>query len=67
MVASQNAGRDIQLVLDQAIVDLQIIERSLTAKRLTDLKIRLLLRGCLKELRALAVDALSGRDDDRPD
>jgi hypothetical protein len=44
-----------QLVLEQAILDLQIIERSIAAKTLRDLKIRLALRRCLKELRTLAI------------
>jgi hypothetical protein len=44
-----------QFVLEQAILDLQIIERSIAAKTLTDLEIRLALRRCLKELRTLAV------------
>jgi hypothetical protein len=42
-------------VLEQAILDLQIIERSIAAKTLTDLKIRLSLRRCLGELRMLAI------------
>jgi hypothetical protein len=44
-------------VLEQAILDLQIIERSIAAKTLTDLEIRLALRRCLKELRTLAIDS----------
>jgi hypothetical protein len=44
-----------QFVLEQAILDLQIIERSIAAKTLTDLEIRLALRRCLKELRMLAI------------
>jgi hypothetical protein len=44
-----------QFVLEQAIIDLQIIERSIAAKTLTDLEIRLALRRCLKELRTLAI------------
>ena len=44
-----------QFVLEQAILDLQNIERSLAAKTLTDLEIRLALRRCLKELRTLAI------------
>ena len=42
-------------MLEQVILDLQIIERSIATKTLTDLKIRLALRRCLKELRTLAV------------
>ena len=42
-------------MLEQAIHDLQIIERSIAAKTLTDLEIRLALRRCLKELRTLAI------------
>ena len=42
-------------MLEQAILDLQIIERSLGAKTSTDLQIRLALRRCLKELRTLAM------------
>ena len=42
-------------MLEQAILDLQIIERSVAAKTLPDLKIRLALRRCLKELRTLAI------------
>jgi hypothetical protein len=41
-------------VLEQAILDLQIIERSVAAKTLPNLEIRLALRRCLKELRTLA-------------
>jgi hypothetical protein len=41
-------------VLEQAILDLQIIERSVAAKTLPNLKIRLALRRCMKELRVLA-------------
>jgi hypothetical protein len=52
-------------VLEQVIVDLQITEQSIDAKTLPSLKIRLALRGCLKELRALAVSQPRGRDDDR--
>jgi hypothetical protein len=44
-----------QFVLEQAILDLQIIEQSIAAKTLTDLEIRLVLRRCLKELRTLAI------------
>jgi hypothetical protein len=44
-----------QFVLEQAILDLQIIERSIAAKTVTDLNIRLALRRCLRELRMLAI------------
>jgi len=47
-------------VLEQAILDLQNIERSLAAKTLTDLEIRLALRRCLKELRTLAIGLPGG-------
>jgi hypothetical protein len=43
-------------VLEQAIADLQIIERSIAAKTLPNLKTRLALRCCLKELRTLLLD-----------
>jgi hypothetical protein len=43
------------LMLEQAITELQNIERSLARKTLSDLQIRLALRSCLKELRALSV------------
>jgi hypothetical protein len=42
-------------VLEQAILDLQIIERSVAAKTLPSLEIRMALRRCMKELRALAI------------
>lgn len=47
-------------MVEQAILDLQSIEQSLAAKTLTDLKIRLALRRCLKELRALAISLPCG-------
>jgi len=50
-------------VLEQAILDLQIIERSVVAKTLSDLKIRLALRRCLKELRTLAIGSPSSHDE----
>jgi hypothetical protein len=50
-------------VLDQAILDLQIIERSVASKTLPDLKIRLALRRCLKELRTLAIGSPRCHDD----
>jgi hypothetical protein len=52
-----------QFVLEQAILDLQIIERSVAAKTLPDLKIRLALRRCLKELRTLAIASPSSHDE----
>ena len=42
-------------MLEQAILDLQIIERSVAAKTLPNLKICLALRRCMKELRALTI------------
>ena len=42
-------------MLEQAITELQNIEQSLARKTLSDLKIHLVLRSCLKELRALSV------------
>jgi len=42
-------------MLEQAIMELQNIEQSLARKTLSDLKIHLVLRSCLKELRALSV------------
>ena len=42
-------------MLEQAILDLQIIERSVAAKTLPNLKICMALRRCMKELRALAI------------
>ena len=42
-------------MLEQAIMELQNIEQSLAKKTLSDLKIHLVLRSCLKELRALSV------------
>jgi hypothetical protein len=42
-------------MLEQAITELQNIEQSVTRKTLSDLQIRLALRFCLKELRALSV------------
>jgi hypothetical protein len=49
-------------VLEQAILDLQAIERSVAAKTLPDLKIRLALRRCLKELRTLAIGSSCSYD-----
>jgi hypothetical protein len=48
-------ARELLSVLEQAITDLQLVERSVARKTLSDLQIRLALRCCLKELRALAV------------
>ena len=42
-------------MLEQAITELQNIERSVVRKTLSDLEIRLALRSCLKELRSLSV------------
>jgi len=42
-------------MLEQAITELQNIERSVVRKTLSDLQIRLALRSCLKELRSLSV------------
>ena len=42
-------------MLEQAITEIQTIERSVARKTLSDLQIRLALRSCLKELRALSV------------
>jgi hypothetical protein len=50
-------------VLEQAILDLQIIERSVAAKTLPNLEIRLALRRCLKELRTLAADSPRRHDE----
>jgi hypothetical protein len=50
-------------MLEQAILDLQIIERSLAAKTLPDLRIRLALRRCLKELRTLAIGSPCRHDE----
>jgi hypothetical protein len=44
-----------RVMLEQAIMELQNIEQSLARKTLSDLKIHLVLRSCLKELRALSV------------
>jgi hypothetical protein len=52
-------------VLEQAVLDLQIMERSIAAKTLRDLKIRLALRRCLKELRTLAI-GMPLRHDEQP-
>jgi hypothetical protein len=54
-------------VVEQAIVDLQIIERSIAAKTLPELKIRLALRCCLKELRTLVIDSPRSKDEQGPD
>jgi hypothetical protein len=48
-------ARELLSVLEQAITDLQLVERSVARKTLSDLQIRLTLRCCLKELRTLAV------------
>jgi len=53
-------------VLEQAIADVQSIERSIAAKTLPDLKIRLALRCCLKELRTLVIDDPDSHDAPRP-
>ena len=42
-------------MLEQAITEIQNIERSVARKTLSDLQIHLALRSCLKELRALSV------------
>jgi len=42
-------------MLEQAIAELQNIERSVVRKTLSDLQICLALRSCLKELRSLSV------------
>jgi hypothetical protein len=43
------------IMLEQAITELQNIEQSVARKTLSDLQIRLALRSCLKELRALCI------------
>jgi hypothetical protein len=48
-------------MLEQAITELQNIERSVVRKTLSDLQIRLALRSCLKELRSLSVACLPPR------
>jgi len=53
-------------VLEQAIHDLQIIERLVAAKTLPNLEIRLALRRCLKELRTLAASS-PRRHDEQPE
>ena len=40
-------------MLEQAITEIQNIERSVARKTLSDLQIRLALRSCLKELRVV--------------
>jgi len=50
-------------VLEQAILDLQIIERSVAAKTLPNLEIRLALRRCLRELRTLAAGSPRRHDE----
>ena len=42
-------------MLEQAITELQDIEKSVARKTLSDLKIHLALRSCLKQLRTLSV------------
>ena len=42
-------------MLEQAITELQNIEKSVARKTLSDLKIHLALRSCLKQLRTLSV------------
>ena len=42
-------------MLEQAVTEIQNIERSVARKTLSDLQIRLALRSCLQELRALSV------------
>ena len=42
-------------MLEQAVAEIQNIERSVARKTLSDLQIRLALRSCLQELRALSV------------
>jgi hypothetical protein len=44
-------------VLEQAIAELQKIEQSVERKTLSNLKIRMALRSCLKELRRLSLTA----------
>jgi hypothetical protein len=48
---------DNQLVLEQVIAELQKIEQSVERKTLSNLKIRMALRSCLKELRKLSLTA----------
>jgi ribosomal protein L13E len=48
---------DNQLVLEQVIAELQKIEQSVERKTLFNLKIRMALRFCLKELRKLSLTA----------
>jgi hypothetical protein len=49
-------------MLEQAITELQNIERSVVRKTLSDLQIRLALRSCLKELRSLSVACPTARE-----
>ena len=44
-------------MLEQAIAELQKIEQSVERKTLSNLKIRMALRSCLKELRRLSLAA----------
>lgn len=46
-------------MLKNAISDVQMIERSIAKKTLSDLQVRLALRSCLKELRSMAAAAPS--------
>jgi hypothetical protein len=42
-------------MLEQAITELQNIEKAVARKKLSELQIHLALRSCLKQLRALSV------------
>ena len=41
-------------MIDDAVARIQAIEQTLTEKSLTQLQMRLAIRGCLKELRAIS-------------
>jgi hypothetical protein len=43
-------------MVENTIVDVQRLERSVHGKSLSDLQIRLALRSCLRELRMLCID-----------
>jgi hypothetical protein len=50
-------------VLEDAVADVQMIERSISGKNLSALHVRLALRSCLKELRSVAAAAASSEID----
>jgi hypothetical protein len=51
-------------VLEDAVADVQMIERSISGKTLSALHVRLALRSCMKELRSVAAAAAASSEID---